>query len=218
MNDMRDDFSEAYRQENYFGARVSHLLDRYGETFPPGCRILDVGIGQGRNAFPLARAGQQVTGIDPSETAIRQVQEAVKSEGLSLRAVQVRFQDFDPPEPFDVVLCFGLLQMLPPSQAASLVERLRCWTASGGVLFFMAWHVDDPGFITCCEDWERTGLRSFRSHDREQFRTYLGRKEVLQFFRGWKVVHHWEGLGPAHRHGEEHEHRHGNVELVAVKP
>lgn len=215
---MSDRYDDIFRDENWFGARESHLLERYGAQIPPEAAILDVGVGQGRNALPLARRGCRVTGIDTSEAAVRQVNEQAGRENLALQAFRVGFEEFEPATPFDAVLCFGLLQMLRPSRAASLVERLRRWTRPGGSLFLMAWHVDDPGFAHYCENWERTGLRSFRSHDGRQFRTFLGRREVLQFFRGWKVVHHWEGQGEEHSHGQGPTERHGEVELVLQKP
>lgn len=211
-------YDAAYTQENWFGARESHLLERYRAQIPGQARVLDIGIGQGRNALPLARRGCRVTGLDTSEVAVKQVNNLARAEQLPLQALQLGFEDYDPAEPFDVVLCFGLLQMLPPDRAASLVERLRRWTHSGGTLFLIAWHVDDPGFAAYCESWERTGLRSFRSQDGKQFRTFLGPREILQFFRGWQVLHHREGLGPIHRHGEGQPERHGEVEVVLRKP
>ena len=215
---MGENYNETYRQKDYFGARESHLLERYGKLIPGNARVLDVGVGQGRNALPLARRGCRVTGIDTSPVSVDLVNELARAEDLPLNAQLVGFEEFHSPELFDAVLCFGLLQMLSPAKGASLVERLRTWTRSGGALFFIAWHVDDPGFGDYCQDWERTGLRSFRSLDGEDHRIFLGRREVLQFFRGWQVVHHWEGLGPVHRHSEGDEERHGDVEVVLVKP
>jgi SAM-dependent methyltransferase len=213
-----ENYDVAYSQPDWFGARESHLLERYAAQIPDQARVLDIGIGQGRNALPLARRGCRVTGIDPSPAAVEQVNARASRENLPLQAFKMGFEDFDPQEPFDAVLCFGLLQMLPPDRAASLVDRLRRWTRSGGSLFLIAWHVDDPGFANYCENWERTGLRSFRSPDGDRFRTFLGPREVLQFFRGWHVIHHWEGLGPQHRHGENPPERHGEVEVVLSRP
>lgn len=215
---MDDQFNEAYREKDFFGSRESHLLERYRSSIPDQARVLDIGIGQGRNALPLARQGCRVTGIDTSETAVTQVNDMARAVDLPLQARLVGFEDFEPEDPFDVVLCFGLLQMLPPPRAATLIERLRRWTRSEGTLFLIAWHVDDPGFASYCENWERTGLRSFRSADGASFRTFLGRREILQLFRGWQVVHHWEGLGPSHRHGDGPREKHGEVEVVLRKP
>jgi SAM-dependent methyltransferase len=213
-----NEYDNCYQQDAWFGSRESHLLDRYGEILKPGARVLDVGVGQGRNALPLARNGCRVTGLDNSEVAIKTVQEAAGRENLDLVLRQTPFLDFPTTEPFDAVLCFGLLQILSPQDSASLLERIHHWLRPGGTLFMTAWHVDDPSFPGLCDSWERLGLYRFRSPDKTRYRTFLGRGEILQLFFRWKVVHHWEGLGQAHRHGDSPLERHGDVEVVLTKP
>ncbi len=213
-----NEYDNCYQKDAWFGSRESHLLDRYGEYLQPGTRVLDVGVGQGRNALPLARRGCRVTGLDNSQVAISTVQQAAEKEGLDLALHQTTFADFPPSEPFDTILCFGLLQMLSPQDSASLLERIDFWLRPGGVLFLTAWHVDDPSFPRLCDSWERLGLYRFRSPDKKHFRTFLGRGEILHLFFRWSVIHHWEGLGQAHRHGDGPLERHGDVEAVLGKP
>jgi 2-polyprenyl-3-methyl-5-hydroxy-6-metoxy-1,4-benzoquinol methylase len=213
---MAEDFDQTYGQDAYFGSQESHLLTRYAEFLPPGGRVLDIGIGQGRNALPLARRGLEVVGIDPSGVAVDSVRAAATKEGLSLTAIQTNFQDFQPEVPFDAVLCIGLMQILSQQDGASLIDRLCYWVRPGGVLFFTAWHVDDPEFAELCENWQRLGRRAFYSPEGD-YRLFLWRDEILRVFSGWEVVHHWEGLGPPHRHGDGPEERHGDVEVVLVR-
>ena len=64
-----ENYDVAYSQPDWFGARESHLLERYAAQIPDQARVLDIGIGQGRNALPLARRCRQaglVVEIDPS--------------------------------------------------------------------------------------------------------------------------------------------------------
>jgi len=177
-----------------------------------------VGVGQGRNALPLARKGCRVTGLDTSEVAIATVRDAAEQDNLELILHKTTFLDYPTPQPFDVVLCFGLLQMLSPQDSASLLERIHHWLRPGGILFMTAWHVDDPSFPGLCDNWERLGLYRLRSPDKKRYRTFLGRQEILQLFFRWKVIHHWEGLGQNHRHGDGPLERHGDVEVVLIKP
>lgn len=50
-----------------------------------GQRVLDVACGAGQLAFPAARAGASVTGIDIAPNLIAQAQSRAKAEGLAIR-------------------------------------------------------------------------------------------------------------------------------------
>jgi SAM-dependent methyltransferase len=214
---MTEGYDAAYAQEpDYFGRDASPLLGRFHELVPAAGRVLDIGIGQGRNGLALAERGCRVTGIDTSDVALEQVRRRAGERRVELELWRGSFLDYDPAEPFDVVLCFGLLQMLDRAAGASLVHRWWNWTRPGGVLFATAWHVDDPSYSELSTAWIRTGLHTFQGPDGQQ-RLFLARSEILDLLLGWRIVHHWEGLGPEHRHGAAEPERHGLVEAVAVR-
>jgi SAM-dependent methyltransferase len=214
-----ENYDSAYENEAaLFGAKESHLLKTYAEIIPDGARVLDLGVGQGRNALPLARAGCEVLGIDTSQVSVDTVNRLAKEENIPLEAQLHDFMDFEPARSFDVVLCFGLMQMLDLRGCASLVERLHHWTRPGGTLFMTAWHRDDPSFDTLCREWEKRSGRSFRSPDGKKNRLFLDEGEILKLFFRWEVAHHWEGLGKFHKHGEGKRERHGEVEAVLIRP
>jgi tellurite methyltransferase len=212
------DYDRLYTEHaSYFGAEPAPMLVEHAGLIPTGGRVLDIGIGQGRHALHLARHGYKVTGIDPSPVALDAVREKAAAEGLSLELLPCGFEDYDPgSEPFAAILVFGLLQSLTRSQGASLLHRLRAWTHRGGLVYLTAWHVDDPAYAEISTSWQCIGLHSFCSHDNE-VQTYLARGEILDLMIGWWQVHHWEGLGPEHRHGNGPPERHGVVELVAAR-
>lgn len=215
---MKDNYDEAYREADWFGADPSPLLETHADLLPPGARVLDLGVGQGRNALPLARRGCRVTGIDTSVVAVELVSAAADEELLPVTTELVGFREYEAPRPFDAVLCFGLLQMLSTGDAALLCERLRNWVRPGGTLFVTAWHTADPRRGRPADVWQPTGPRSYHDPAGHRHRFYLHPDEILDLFPGWRAVHHWEGLGPEHRHGDGEPERHGNVEAVLVRP
>ena len=216
---MAENYDSDYEKDDaLFGAKESHLLRKCAEYLPDGARVLDLGVGQGRNALPLARRGCQVTGIDTSQVAVDTVNRLAAKENLPLEALLQDFRSYEPPRSFDAVLCFGLMQMLDLQGCASLVERLHHWTRPGGALFLVAWHNEDPSFETLVKDWERRSARSFRSPDGEVNRLFLEKGEILKLFFRWEVVHHWEGMGRPHKHGVGKKEQHGEVEAVLIRP
>ncbi len=212
------DYDVTYQQADYFGTEPSPLLTRFADWIPPGARVLDIGAGQGRNTLPLARRGCQVTALEPSAVARDIIAERAAAEGLTVELVSDGFMDYEPAGVFDVVLCFGLIQILRYEESASLVTRLQQWVRSGGTLFLTAWHVGDASFDRMVDEWERLGIRSFRSPDGQQHRLYLEHCEILKLFFRWQTVHHWEGQGAEHRHGDGQLERHGEIEVVLTRP
>lgn len=53
--------------------------------FGPGTRLLDVACGTGQIAFPAARAGARVTGVDIAPNLIEQARSRAATEGMDIR-------------------------------------------------------------------------------------------------------------------------------------
>jgi SAM-dependent methyltransferase len=209
------DYDAAYAEyAAYFGDEPETILTSFLGEIARGGRVLDIGVGQGRNALPAARAGLSVTGVDPSGVAIEQARERAAAAGVALDLWQGDVLDYEPTAPFDAVFCFGLMQVLSRSQCASLLHRLFAWTRRDSLLMLTTWHVDDPSYESIGETWERVGLHSFRNEAGEH-RTYLARGVIRNLLPGWETLHHAEFLGPVHDHGDGERHRHGTIELVA---
>lgn len=216
---MAEDYDSVYAENDaVFGSKETHLLNKCAKYIPEGARVLDLGIGQGRNALPLARRGCQVTGIDTSEVSVDMVNRLAAEENLPVTALLQNFMTYEPDRSFEVVLCFGLMQIQDLAGCASLVERLHHWTKPGGTLFLTAWHNEDPSYERLIKEWERRSARSFRSPDGDTNRLFLEKGEILQLFFRWEVIHHWEGMGKLHNHGLGKKERHGEVEAVIIRP
>lgn len=213
------DYDTEYQDNpELFGGEPSSVIRSLGRLIRAGGKVLDIGVGQGRNALALARAGHRVTGIDPSAVAIEATAEKARETGLELTLWQGSVFDYEVlPASFDAILVLGLFQIMARGDISELVGRVECWLAPGGLAFVTAWHVDDPRHAAIRHRWKKTDRHDYRRSDGE-IRAYLGRGEILAFFRGWDVIHHWEGLGPEHRHGESPAERHGLIEFVGRKP
>lgn len=110
---------------------------------PPPARILDVGGGAGHQAFPLARAGYEVTVLDPSPAMLERGEALLASEPSEVRErlafVEARGEDAfraTGGRGFDAVCCHGVLMYVerPEPLVASLCE---C-AAPGGLVSIMA--------------------------------------------------------------------------------
>jgi 2-polyprenyl-6-hydroxyphenyl methylase/3-demethylubiquinone-9 3-methyltransferase len=106
-------------------ARVSDVLR--GEKLG---RVLDVGCGDGTFAAALARAGGQVTGVDPAPSALARAQAAHPELEFVEPAADGRLPFGD--ASFDTVTCVNVLQHVAGTQA--LLSEIRRVLVPGGLL------------------------------------------------------------------------------------
>lgn len=95
---------------------------------PPGGRVLELGVGTGRIAVPLAAAGAEVTGVDASPRMLERL--ARRDPAGSVRRVEADMLTYADGGGYDVVLvaCNTLFMLLDPD------DQLRCLAAARGHL------------------------------------------------------------------------------------
>ena len=211
------DYDGAYSQTAaLFGAEPEEMLVRFIRHMRADLPVLDVGCGQGRNALWLAEQGFQVVALDPSPVAIEAVRASAEQRALQIETVRGGFVDLAATRSFSGILIFGLLQILRREEIRGLLDRVRTWSSRGAIVCVSAWSDRDPSFARVCREWMKVGRNSFAHRD-GRTRTYLSPGEVVRLFSTWEILHHWEGMGPVHRHGGGPTERHSRVELVAMR-
>ena len=116
-----------------------HLLEHLP---PPPARLLDVGGGAGNQSFPLARAGYEVTVLDPSPAMLDKARErlaALPPEAQQrVRLLPGAGEDADEAvrgERFAGVLCHGVIGYLDDPEP--LVAQLCRCAEDGGIVSIM---------------------------------------------------------------------------------
>lgn len=115
---------------------LEHLPD-------PPASVLDVGGGAGHQSFPLARAGYEVTLLDPSpamldkaDQRLRRLPDEARRRVTLLRGDGENAGEAVGGRLFDVVLCHGVLGYLEDPEPV-VTQLCRC-AAAGGVVSIMA--------------------------------------------------------------------------------
>ena len=202
--------------KDYFGKESVGILKKYYKKLNRSKPVLDIGAGQGRNAFFLAREGYEVDAIDESKISIEIVSSSAKKENLQIKTYLSRFEAFYTGEKkYSGVLLIGLLPLISLESIQTLQKKLDIWTEKGSLVFITTFSIDDPSYLKTqsSKEWDLCGKNSFKNKE-NGFRTYYEKGEIMELFPGYKPLYHWEGMSTGHKHGEGEVHQHGMIEVV----
>lgn len=213
------DYDASYAGEpGLFGTEPDAILVRFVDRIDVVKPVLDIGAGQGRHALHLARLGRTVHALEPSPVGARQLAAAAQRMGVAVSVLERGYGAFEAAdEAYAAVLAFGLIPDLRREQIGDLIGRLARWTVRGGLVFLTGFTTEDPSFAV----WQATGTAVGEGSFVDaagRTRTFLAPGEVLRLLPGFDALHHWEGLGPVHRHGDGEPERHGRFEAVLRRP
>jgi tellurite methyltransferase len=155
-----------------FGKRPAQFLFDNYMFIPKESHVLDMGMGEGRNAVFLAQKGYEVTGVDISSVAIKKAQYLAKEYDVKIKSIVGRMQDFVSPQLYDAIICFYYVDR-------ALINKMRSWLRPGGVLIFEAHTLR-----------QRTKLM----HAQDPIEYFLKEQELLKWFNGWKILKFEEPL------------------------
>lgn len=97
---------------------------------------LEFGCGPGRLALPLATRPGHVVAVDRSDAMLRLARANAERRGLAEIVFQPAVEFLAQPRPFELVVCYHVLQRLPRGEALALVRRLQAAIAPDGVGVF----------------------------------------------------------------------------------
>jgi tellurite methyltransferase len=156
-----------------YGKDPAKFLARNHGYIPLKASVLDVGMGEGRNAVFLARQGHHVTGVDISSVAIKKAQQLAKEFDVRIETVLTPVEKFKVEKnSFDTIICFYYLDR-------EIMDTIVSWLKPGGILIVENYTDNqkrNPGFDT--------------QDERHIFRP----GELLTYFKGMKVLHYEEPL------------------------
>ena len=127
------DWDELYDgKADFYGDPYPRFVD-FIDNWKTRGEALDLGCGQGRDSFYLARVGYQVTSVDGSPSAIAQLLD--RAGGLALRGVVSDVRSYVLDRPYDLVLLDMVLHFLDnPKDTAALLERIDGSINQNGLL------------------------------------------------------------------------------------
>ena len=167
-------WDKKYNNEEYvFGKTPAKFISQNYAYIPDGSRVLDMGMGEGRNAVFLARKGYKVTGVDISSVAVKKAQLLAREFGVRINTVVASLNNYKIPNgSLDAVICFYYVDR-------SLNKRMMAWLKPGGILIYES-HTDNQRKVKGNESYDKRYL--------------LREGELLSMFPGMSVLKYEEPL------------------------
>ncbi len=124
-------------------------------TISDGCKVLEVGCGEGGNLLPFAEIGCNVTGIDRSEQRIVEAKSFYGSLNIRAKFVSIDFFEMDNTgggEKYDIVLVHDVIEHI--RRKDEFLKHLQQFVANNGIIFwrFPAWQMPFGGHQQICRN------------------------------------------------------------------
>lgn len=136
--------------------------------------VLDLGAGNGRHSFFLAKKGFQVIAVDIDKNKISSIRKTARKKGLKISLKLADIATFSPEKKYDLVVATMSLHFLTQTQVPKTIKTIQQSTKPDGL-----------NVISVHTNKNTAGSRP-----------YLFKPlELKKYYSGWKIVYYWEGLG-----------------------
>lgn len=174
--DSKNQWDARYAKATFvFGKSPAQFLAENYHYIPFESSVLDMGMGEGRNAVFLAQKGYKVTGIDISSVAVKKSYLLAQEFGVKIKGVVASLKEYKiPPASFDAIICFYYVDR-------SIIEKMKSWLKPGGIIIYEAYTVKEKDKTT-------------KKGSLETDSNYLKDQELLKLFSGMRVLKYEEPL------------------------
>jgi tellurite methyltransferase len=170
--DSKTQWDQRYSRPSFiYGKSPAQFLAENYQYIPFEGTVLDMGMGEGRNAVFLAQKGYKVTGVDLSSVAVKKSYLLAQEFGVKIKGVVASLKDYKiAPETFDAIICFYWVDR-------GMVDKIKTWLKPGGILIYEAYTVHG-------KEKEVDPLSD----------NYLKEQELIKLFPGMRVLKYEEPL------------------------
>ena len=126
-------WDKKYSSDIYvYGKTPAKFLAENYNYLPLDSAVLDIGMGEGRNAVFLAKKKFNVTGIDISSVAVKKAQILANEHNVKIKTIVASLNEYDfKPESFNAIISFYYVDR-------TLIPQIIKWLKPGGVLIYEA--------------------------------------------------------------------------------
>ncbi len=201
---------------NQWGLESEHMINQYEDLVPMG-KVLDLGIGEGRNIINFAAKNYTIEGVDVSRSALERCESILNSTTCSYQMHCGRIEEFDiMPNSYNMIISSWSLNFLKKSVAMEVINKAIDGLAKEGIIYIGVFSTEDPQLLNYKKTLKEVEPNTFYIEERDTYKTYFTKEELLSLVsEDVELVSVKQDYSLDNGHGEPHYH--GAVELVLRK-
>lgn len=189
-----------------WGYKPDFVLSHFLDLFPKGL-VLDLGMGEGRNALFLVEKGFDVEGIDVSKTAVDRCLQLAEERSVDIKAHVGDMRDFKIlEEEYSLILAAGAsLNFLKKSEMERIVIRMKRGIRKNGFVYLSVVSTDEPIYKRLRTEQAPVEENTFYVSRIDRYVHYFTYDEIKELFPDFQTIIHLGGL-ELDSHDEPHYH------------
>jgi len=196
------------KRKFYWGLKPDPLLVKYLSRIPKG-KALDIGAGEGRNSFILARNGFKVEAIDKNKERLKKCREIAEKYRLPIETKAIDIRNFEfKPNKYSLILDILALSFLKFSEVKEIIPKIKKSLKRNGIFYMVAFSTKDPAFTRLkFKKLEIDEKNTFYLPKLKIFRHFFERKELLKLLKNFEILKIEERKVRDISHSRIHFHR-----------
>jgi tellurite methyltransferase len=206
----------AKEEKTLWGLNPIDTLVDYVSLVESNGKVLDLGMGEGRNALYFANKGFETEGIDISETAVNRALSYAHENGLMMKTKVSDLISFEIEESaYSLIILANVLNFFKDEEIKQVIDKAKKGLVKGGLLYINAFDIHDPSYERNVSRAERISDHTFYRAKSDSYIHFFTRKELESYFEGYQTIKASENYLLDVSHGEPHYH--GTVEMLVKK-
>lgn len=216
--DINNIWEKSYKEvERLWSSNPDSKLMQYLGIINKG-NMLDLGIGEGRNAMPFNMLGFNIDGVDISETALSRCRDNLNDSSsiINLDICDLRKYDIKK-DNYSIIVSANVLNFFKKSEVDGIIRNIKDGLNEGGIVYLSVFSTLEPKytFLKSNKKENEVEENTFYIEERDSYAHFFTQEELLQYFNDFELICVVEGLEYDSSHGNPHYH--GGIEFIARK-
>lgn len=202
--------------ENLWGYTPNHVLSTYIDIIPRSGKILDIGIGEGRNAFFFAKQGYEVEGIDISETAINRCLQLAEKYNLPIDTKVGDIREYEvKKDNYSLIILSNVLNFFSVEDIVTIISKLKTGLKENGLIYINVFDNEEPSILKAKEICKQVAEFTYYDEKNKMYHHYFTQNELEDLLADYETISLVNSKFLDLTHGQPHYH--STLEILSKK-